>query len=306
MKYNTFNQHMNQEFRDAVASGDISREAINPLLLLEVNLNIWEHNKLMVFPESEELLNKLLSSKRSISQPEAISPLSAAFIFCLPKGFIIAEKEVHAVLFTYLKYKDRRPYQKNVESLYHNKVSIEHPQNINGDERMLTMIMDLGTHYSSACIPESKLNECLTAKNEDDFIDVLGKLDLGEIDYDSPAHFTAAKLQLATLKLYIGMCLYIQAGGNEVLVDGMPVTKPGQVNFPDMQQKTAKKVTLKSLATNKKNPHAHYRSWHFRQLTDDRYYKGEYEGMEPGSRIVFVRDTYVGDKIKAKTLRDKK
>jgi len=37
----------------------------------------------------------------------------------------------------------------------------------------------------------------------------------------------------------------------------------------------------------------HYRSWHFRQLTDDRYYKGEHENKQKGSRIVLVSDSFV-------------
>jgi hypothetical protein len=46
----------------------------------------------------------------------------------------------------------------------------------------------------------------------------------------------------------------------------------------------------------------HYRSWHFRQLTDERYYRGEHDGEPRGSRWVFVREALVGAEMDASTV----
>jgi len=45
----------------------------------------------------------------------------------------------------------------------------------------------------------------------------------------------------------------------------------------------------------------HYRSFHFRQLMHERYYKNEYENIPVGSRIVPVRDTFVNKDIEPST-----
>ena len=43
----------------------------------------------------------------------------------------------------------------------------------------------------------------------------------------------------------------------------------------------------------RKLPGAHYRRWHFRQLRNERYYRGEYANLPRGSRIVFVNEASV-------------
>lgn len=48
---------------------------------------------------------------------------------------------------------------------------------------------------------------------------------------------------------------------------------------------------------------AHYRSWFMRQLRHEKYYKGEFKDYKPGSRVVFVSPTMVGEKVSAETFR---
>ena len=229
-------------------------------------------------------------------------------MIAVPKGFIVGDFIIEGILVNYFSSKERTPYRKRVEEMYKHTIDMDDEGVLDSDEQFISITIQCNPGgYTQMCVPRHLLDEALKSKTTEEMFGVIGKLNTPNQQHLSLSEREKSlTIQRFALKLYVALCLYVQAGGSEVLVDGMPVTKPGQVNFPDMQQKTAKKVTLKSLATNKKNPHAHYRSWHFRQLTDDRYYKGEYEGMEPGSRIIFVRDTYVGDKIKAKTLRDKK
>jgi hypothetical protein len=46
----------------------------------------------------------------------------------------------------------------------------------------------------------------------------------------------------------------------------------------------------------------HYRSWHFRQLMDQRYYRGEHAGKPQGSRWVFVNEAIVGGAVEPSTV----
>ena len=52
----------------------------------------------------------------------------------------------------------------------------------------------------------------------------------------------------------------------------------------------------------KASPTGHWRSFHYRQLMHERYYQGEYKDWKPGSRIVFVRESFVGEEVTPETL----
>ena len=50
---------------------------------------------------------------------------------------------------------------------------------------------------------------------------------------------------------------------------------------------------------------AHYRRWHFRTLKHERYYQsGEWAGKPIGSRVVFVRDSFVNKDVCPHVLTD--
>jgi hypothetical protein len=102
-------------------------------------------------------------------------------------------------------------------------------------------------------------------------------------------------------KLITNLWVYTQAVDG-ALVPGLP----GKVQDGDVPVfGKAKSFTLKNCAPSLGVDRAeHYRSWHFRQLNDERFYRGEYEHLPRGSRWTFVSEAIVGSKIEPETVVD--
>lgn len=97
------------------------------------------------------------------------------------------------------------------------------------------------------------------------------------------------------LKFIIALCVYNSATNNQFLIPGVPSTfnlKKVIKGNGESKKVTAFKFGLSDGYT--KNKSEHIRSGHFRQLWDERFYKGEYSKLDLGSRWVYVKETLVG------------
>jgi hypothetical protein len=97
-------------------------------------------------------------------------------------------------------------------------------------------------------------------------------------------------------KIIAGISVYMSANNISELNDGLP--DKGNVSIDNF--KPDLKYSFKNISA---PPPSNYsessdvmttRSFHFRQLRDERYYKNEYEKLDRGSRWVFVREAQVG------------
>jgi len=112
------------------------------------------------------------------------------------------------------------------------------------------------------------------------------------------------------VKLVASIMVYINALGDEVLHRGVPFKKENAKFLSKGLNPTDKKepdlFTLRGPKgyTGRKQG-AHYRRWHFRTLKHERYYQsGEWAGKPIGSRVVFVRDSFVNKEICPHVLTD--
>ena len=111
-------------------------------------------------------------------------------------------------------------------------------------------------------------------------------------------------------KLVFSLMIYINALGDEVLHKGVPNKKDNKNRLIEKASSTEKssprRFTLKGPKgyTGRKQG-AHYRRWHFRTLKHERYYQsGEWAGKPIGSRVVFVRDSFVNKDVSPHVLTD--
>jgi hypothetical protein len=115
---------------------------------------------------------------------------------------------------------------------------------------------------------------------------------------------------VAVIKLVFSLMIYINALGDEVLHKGVPNKKENKNRLIEKASSTEKsspqRFTLKGPKgyTGRKQG-AHYRRWHFRTLKHERYYQsGEWAGKPIGSRVVFVRDSFVNKDVSPHVLTD--
>lgn len=107
--------------------------------------------------------------------------------------------------------------------------------------------------------------------------------------------------QYVILRAILGMCIYIKARP-EALVDGFPKVKNFSLTAPFSTQTQSMSLELGDATALRSSPNEHYRSWHIRQLSHERYYRNEHKDLAPGSRLVFVSDTMVNSTATVKSV----
>lgn len=273
-----------------------------------VNELYWKNSeKIVVFPENEDVLHKISSSKFLLKTYEGIKPFSDSFILNFPKGFKLSNRKTSSVLLTFIS--DGELDKKLIEPVYEEfGIGKEDEYQITELDGSIMMVVNFFTHEEKGLannklqIPFSSIPKIIESNNAVDYALLSSDGDLGAV-VDHTEEEKNYNFEL--IKLISSILIYTQAL-DDVLVDGFP----GQ-NSPNMNGRHIKlgKTKYMSLGISSNIPaeqrKGHYRGWHFRQLTDDRYYKGEFKNMVKGSRIIFVKDSYVNTEVTPKTLLHK-
>lgn len=294
--------------------GQFLRESMDGTVLCEEHDWKYFTDRSVLFPESIELLEHLQAAKFDAAGLALTVPFES-FMFCPPSGFRLAGFECPGVLVTWMSYRERTDqfnrFFKELDCDPIPLVTDPTKQITDPDEKFISIQYKslVGTFdhghpvfsTSRAMVPVSFMPGVLAAANCDEYKDIVGQI--------APHQQLAFQLngdenafQFELIKLIAGMCVYIQALGSEVLRDGYPDEKR-----PKFKALAAggKEYHLKAVAKPKDQSREHHRSWHFRTLTNDRFYTApEWQDKPRGSRVVFVRDSWVGMGVDAHTIED--
>ena len=159
--------------------------------------------------------------------------------------------------------------------------------------------------------PLNMLEDIIQCRNYQDYHQVLGDC---QSTHDAEKSLSEAEyaFQFELVRLVFSLLVYIQATGQETIKEALPgqfrrfiqsqmapgVAKPVQLNTPEK--------TGSGIKTDNASRKAHYRRWTIRVLRDEKYYRVEWEDKPRGSRLAFVHDCWVGEKISPKTIVGKK
>lgn len=279
----------------------------------------WMQNsRVAIFPENENILKLLMGGKFDASQGATINPPHNSFMFAFPKGYEINDRSAAGVLVTWLKHSTRedrifKPFlnfaledcvenfgvvggeeHKNEYTLMINYQTTDFPETCNNP--------DMNVGYARAAIPSSLFPSLLNCRDGKDYSEMIGKLspdnifleyDLGEDEYN---------YQFEVFKIIAAMAVYSSAS-DEALTPGFPGKRPKFLDpknfkFVDYRLSSGKKEA----SGNIRKPG--YRTWFFRNLRAERYYRGKYQDLPRGSRWVFVSETYAGKDVNIETLKD--
>jgi len=273
-----------------------------PNLLQSINYSIlaeehyWlEKSRVVIFPETAEILEKLTQAKFNIEHVAGINMPHDCFILAFPKDFMIKDVQANSCMISYLDSAGRmehlhKPFLKYIKAgkshvtekydrgLY---ISYMNPYEKNSVVRMN--------------VPSYLLADCLMAESATEYVKLVGhfetkdagtiKLNQHELEY-----------QFALYQIVVRVGIYSTAC--DALRSGYPHVRPKHLEPKGISYVDQ---TL-GLTSETRTVGMHYRSWHFRQLTNERYYRGEYANKPIGSRVVFVKDSMIGKNIEAETL----
>lgn len=114
------------------------------------------------------------------------------------------------------------------------------------------------------------------------------------------------------IKIAIALAIHKNVFGDQVWVDEMPRSKSIKGTFTDSKHTHVHgfKVPLRKHSkpgstSSRGSSSAHYRSNHFRNLKNPKYYQGKYATLPPESRWVSVEESWVGYEIQPHTVKQK-
>ena len=158
--------------------------------------------------------------------------------------------------------------------------------------------------YSRLVLPSSNFSKVIGINSPAEYAEFMNSQNQMEgMEGYVPLTEKECEAQFYLFKLVCGFLVYRQCMPDRI-VEGFPA---GLNRFETMTPVTSSTVPLvvsgpKDDRKETSGKVSHYRSWYFRQLMDDRYYKGEHSAKPKGSRVVFVRDTYIGADIEPETV----
>ncbi len=254
----------------------VKKDAINPELI-QSNLQCtefiiselnWNHQGCkVVFIETVELAGKLLKGAYSIPKPEDIDLFSDSFILSLPKPLDFLSDEVSSILVDLHEYKSR-PGDIALEIRY-----------LLGKEKLMC-----NSYYIW-----SRINDVLSSPHYSEFE---SKHPIGSENYLSLIEYQLFKL---VGSLFVFSCL--DAGNVTIgLPNASALFKSKLVAKGEFSNLIIKAPTGENNQGSGSNT-GHYRTFHFRQLIDDRYYKGKYKELSKGSRVIPIKASYIGKDI---------
>lgn len=261
----------------------------------------WSINKRpSVFLESKSVAERLLEATYDVKWMSGIEMPFDSFILSMPKDFSVDGTIIPGCLVTWMPFNEMehkavRPFCK--------KAGVSEPEGVLvPDEYANSMTLHISYQdpydqkkftYARCVIPREFFGPLTKSKTLEEFRELAG-------DYQSAfMHLVESseqdlRIQFTLLKIILAMAVYNQATDRKQLSPGLP---GGQIQIDGMirslrpQHQTLRMAPLKRPA--RVSAEDHYRSFHFRQLRDDRYYKGEYKDHPKGSRWTFVSDAWV-------------
>lgn len=274
-----------------------------------------ETNRTVVFPESNEVLTRLLSSKVDLKNTAPIQMPHSSFVLAMPRKFEYKSVHIPSVLISWCDSDERDDiignFSEDVLGKRYKRIPME-PQFEEEQQLAITWRyrdVDLPKELQDKnqlatfrfCVPCSRIPELLRCESPKAMADFMGTLKYKDVLSTNEAD-NLRQFYIAKLVLMVGL---YSSSFADALKPGYPGKEPKHLE-PRLHKPWSKLKLGMSTSNPTENDERsyHYRSWHFRQLMDKRYYQGEHAEKPIGSRVVFIKDSMVGRKIEAETLSD--
>jgi hypothetical protein len=268
--------------------------------------HFWSRNgRHVIFPESTDVIDNLMRARYEIESPEGFSLPFTSFVVAMPSGYTRNGFKMPGFMASFSR--DDLPEIKAMPFIDYIKMPLHTLDFSSVPDSVKSLVVQYknpsdGAH-AMVSIREKDLPRILKCRNLDEYkLEMDGgwpMVGVSTVETNS----ADAEIQFFALKLVASMGIYCLATGGKRLLDGFPGSVMPRLMGHDGSG-GMRLSTLQSVATAaaKASPDAHYRSWHFRQLRDARFYKGEHANTPPGSRYVFVSDAMIGQKVEPSTI----
>ena len=293
------------ELANEIFNSPIANNLDKHLLVAEV---LWNESRKVIFPGGQDFFTNLLKSNFSLEGSASLNLPNSSFILAMPKGFEVDGVCIPSVIVNYNKASERMGRYDQATKIMGLPEMSHQENNLTGSDSLSFFYQcpyeDDGVTVQVNQTP-SQVGSALKAASAEEYAAILGNIPkdmVSPIAVDPSSSDYA--IQFAITKIIAGISVYMSANNITQLVDGLP--NNGRLAITNM--KADIKYSFSHLPLPPKSANATdgdvmtTRSFHFRQLRDERFYRNEHEHLQPGSRWVFVKEAQVG-KFKAEHIK---
>jgi len=263
------------------------------------NYYIKHTDRHIIFPESADLVQELIEANYALDGFVLDETINSGLIM-MPKGALVDGHQRHSVGFCIassyeltrafvddmcesITPRHRKDFGTISDALYDAITKKEEQDARQFHEKSLTLMSANMAHT----IAVKDIPSVLSTPTD-------------QLDAQWAEHYGRSIHELVEeIKVVISILVYIQALGEDVLVDGFPkgeTVNKQRFRAPQSLSGPPKAICLKGPKRTGKKVKGHYRRFHFRTLTDERYYQNEHANKPRGSRVVFVSHSLVAAK----------
>jgi hypothetical protein len=277
--------------------------SMEPLIHMEEYEWISSPQRINYFFDSEDLVENLIKSASNIQDETALYNGSESFTVAIPESAKWFPK-ITGMLVSIGKHESRN--ERILQPFF---------KWLKGPVPQVEIAGDLG-HFTICATYRVKGSECwirlvipshwipilLNSESPNEWADFMRKESKFHFKFMAGLTREEEVEQYYLSRLLLGLLVYRKSLPHRI-TEGTPT---GRAEFATpFIAKRSTPLKVSPPTREHSSPSGHYRSWHFRQLMNERFYKGEHKDKKIGSRIVFVSDSVVGQKQQPKTVRSK-
>ncbi len=248
-----------------------------------------------IFPSDLGVIEGLLNAKFDLKPGAQLTFPIDTFALFMPKGLKLAGQAAATCMVQIMTYRQRHEiaskYQKDITGLpgFNSKLVGAMPD----DQAIFIFysMLDTPEEINSITVSTDKLMHLLSISETTAFKEAIGFIGpRGNCDFHTIENTEAeSAYQQQLLKLITAIFIYNSATKGKRLTVGAPGIIANKLT--DKNVKTISyKLTGKGSSTNSH----HVRGMHFRNLSHEKYYRGEYKDLKPSSRWIFIDQMDVG------------
>lgn len=267
---------------------------------------LYKSERNVIFPSGPEILTRLLDAKVDLSNPAPIRMPHESFILAVPKGFTYKGIAIPPVMVAWCDTERTQVIVNQFTGVVVGCGDIKVQNWYTDDVGLFITYRGRSDNETSglsfrANLATKDLPDVLRCEDAAHYQKEFGSFSYKFL-HSSDLTPEEGEVQFLVVRLIAMLGMYSHAYPAS-LKSGYPGNEPKFME-PRLHSKWSKStISMPSAEVHGANTKAyHYRSWHFRQLLDKRFYKGEHAQKPIGSRVVFVRDSMVGRQVEAETL----
>lgn len=265
--------------------------------IMAEELHLKAHGSQVVFPDSAHVLDNLLRARFSMETHEGFDLPYRSFLLAMPRGYSFDGLQLPSLMVTWVPGRD---FSSDVLAPFLKLLGVAEGKTRYSDlpdMGLLSIVFldrDSKGARSRSVIYGEDLPHLLAAKTPQEFHGQMVRL--GILRDSDAMDAVEAATQFYTMRLIASLGVYHLATEGKHLRPGYPSSQAPRMDGRRPEQ-AVEPLTLTSRFSAEDAPvekQAHFRSWHFRQLRDERYYRGDYKDHPQGSRYVFVSEAVIG------------